>query len=202
MLPKMGRKIPAWTGVLGGRETYARTMAELLHQEHDDSHRAIKQLMRQTNACERTVKHWLSGQHGPDTVYFLRLVASSPVIRAFFLNLIEEYTTALVDQTILGRPLKASVTAGCSSATSARKTDPEGVPERDPVNVPDWAELNERQRWLLDRVAEGRCHAQQMAATWGVSLKTARRDIAALKEAGFICYVGSCRKGRYRRTSE
>ena len=83
MLPKKGRKLPLWTGVLAGRQIYAQTIAELLRKEHGDSHRAIKQLMRQTEASERTVKHWLSGQHGPDTVYFLRLVVSSPVIRAF-----------------------------------------------------------------------------------------------------------------------
>ncbi len=62
MLPKTGRKLPLWTGVLGGREVYARTIAELLRKEHGDSRRAIKQLMRQTDASERTVKHWLSGQ--------------------------------------------------------------------------------------------------------------------------------------------
>ena len=89
MLQKKGRRLPAWKSVLGGREVYARTIAELLRKEHGDSHRAIKQLMRQTDASERTVKHWLSGQHGPDTVYFLRLVVSSPVIRAFVLGLIE-----------------------------------------------------------------------------------------------------------------
>ena len=89
MLPKTGKRLPLWRGVLGGHGIYARTLAELLRKEHGDSHRAIKQLLRQTNASERTIKHWLSGQHGPDTVYFLRLVVSSPVIRAFFLGLIE-----------------------------------------------------------------------------------------------------------------
>ena len=64
----------------------------MLRKEHGDSRRAIKRVMRQTDASERTVKHWLSGQHGPDTVYFLRLVVSSPVIRAFFLGLIESPT--------------------------------------------------------------------------------------------------------------
>jgi len=42
---------------------------------------AIKLLMRQTHASERAVKHWLSGQNGPDSVFFLRLMVSSPVIR-------------------------------------------------------------------------------------------------------------------------
>jgi hypothetical protein len=86
MLPKTGRKLPLWTGVLGGRETYARTIAELLRKEHGDSRRAIKQLMRQTDASERTVKHWLSGQHGPDTciscVSWFRRRSSGPSFSA------------------------------------------------------------------------------------------------------------------------
>lgn len=207
MLPKTGRKLPLWTGVLGGREIYAQTIAELLRKEHGDSHRAIKQLMRQTEASERTVKHWLSGQHGPDTVYFLRLVVSSPVIRAFVLGLIEGPAatplTDPVDRISLARAREAYVAgeaAGGRPATGAQHNDPDRVPERDPINVPDRAELNERQRWFLDRVADGRCGANEIAAAWTVSLKTARRDIASLKAADLISYVGSRRKGRYRRT--
>ena len=209
MLPKTGRKLPLWTGVLGGREVYARTIAELLRKEHGDSRRAIKQLMRQTDASERTVKHWLSGQHGPDSVHFLRLVVSSPVIRAFVLGLVDGPAaiplTGPVDRISLARAREAYAAgeaAGGRSATGARKNVPERVPERDPINVPDRAELNERQRWFLDRVADGRCGANEIAAAWTVSLKTARRDIASLKAADLISYVGSRRKGRYRRTPE
>ena len=208
MLPKTGRKLPLWTGVLGGRDTYAQTIAELLRKEHGDSRRAIKQLMRQTDASERTVKHWLSAQHGPDTVYFLRLVVSSPVIRAFVLGLLEGPAaiplTGPVDRISLARAREAYAAgeaAGGRSATGAREYDPERVPERDPINVPDRAEINERQRWFLGRVVEGRCDAREIAAVWDVSLKTARRDIAALKAAGLICYFGSPRKGRYRKTT-
>lgn len=209
MLPKTGRKLPLWTGVLGGREVYARTIAELLRKEHGDSRRAIKQLMRQTDASERTVKHWLSGQHGPDSVYFLRLVVSSPVIRAFVLGLVDGPAaiplTGPVDRISLARAREAYAAgeaAGGRSATGARKNVPEHVPEHGPINVPDRAELNERQHWFLDRVAAGRSDARDIAAVWAVSLKTARRDIAALKVAGLICYVGSRRKGRYRRSSK
>jgi predicted DNA-binding transcriptional regulator YafY len=70
------------------------------------------------------------------------------------------------------------------------------------MNDPDRAELNERQYWFLARVADGdRCGASEIMALWQVSLKTARRDIAALKMANLICDVGSRRKGRYRRTT-
>jgi len=208
MLPKKGRKLPLWTGVLGGRAPYTKTIAALLHKEHGDSHRAIKQLMRQTDASERTVKHWLSAQHGPDTVYFLRLVVSSPVIRAFVLGLIESPTaiplTAPVDRFSLAAAREAYAAgeaAGGRPATAARKNDPERVPERDPINVPDPIELSDRQRWFLARVAEGsRSGAKEIVAIWQVSLKTARRDISALQKAQLLEYVGSRRKGRYRRT--
>ncbi|MFP1132614.1 DeoR family transcriptional regulator [Asticcacaulis sp. W401b] len=209
MLPKKGRKLPLWKGVLGGREIYARTIAELLRKEHGDSHRAIKQLMRQTDACERTVKHWLAGQHGPDTVYFLRLVVSSPVIRAFFLGLIESPLatplTEAVDRISLARAREAYASgeiAGGDAAAQGLKTDPNHVRKSDPKNVPDHFAFNKRQRWFLNRITEGRCNAKEIATAWTVSLKTARRDIAALKEAGLINYIGSRRKGRYRRIRE
>ena len=205
MLQKKGRRLPAWKSVLGGREVYARTIAELLRKEHGDSHRAIKQLMRQTDASERTVKHWLSGQHGPDTVYFLRLVVSSPVIRAFVLGLIEGPASRRmpdpVDRYSLATAKDAYAAGEAALDPSNRQNDPEDDPDRDPINDPETVELNERQHWFLTRVAEGgRCGATEIMAMWKVILKTARRDIGGLQQANLLVYVGSRRKGRYRRT--
>ena len=209
MLQKKGRKLPPWKGVLATRQVYAQTMAELMRKEHGDSHRAIKQIMRQTHASERAVKHWLSGQYGPNTVYFLRLVVSSPVIRAFILGLIEGPVAAKlsgpVDRYALAATRAAYAAgeiAGGKPAAGHRRNDPIDGSDRDPMNDPDPIELNERQYWFLARVEEGsRCGASEIMALWQVSLKTARRDIATLKTANLICYVGSRRKGRYRRTT-
>lgn len=207
MLQKKGRKLQIWKGVLGGREVYAQTIAELLRKEHGDSHRAVKQLMRQTDASERTVKHWLSAQHGPDTVYFLRLVVSSPVIRAFVLGLVEGPASRQaqdpVDRYSLATAKDAYVTGEAALSPSNqghRKNDPKDGPDHDPINDPDAVELNERQHWFLARVAEGgRYGAAEIMAMWKVSLKTARRDIRVLQLAELLVYVGSRRKGRYRR---
>ena len=209
MLPKKGRKLPAWKGVLSGREAYAQTIAELLRKEHGQSHRAIKHLMRQTHASERTVKHWLSGQHGPDTLFFLRLLVSSPVIRAFILGLIEGPTAKNLDYSADRLSLaaaRAAYVAGEAAAdvagASRQPNDPTSDPDRDPIHDPEPAELNERQHWFLARVEEsGRCGANEIVSIWQVSLKTARRDIATLKSADLICYVGSRRKGRYRKNA-
>lgn len=205
MLQKKGRKIPAWQGALSGRETYARTMAELLSREVGDSHSAVKRLMLQTDASERAVKHWLSAQHGPGTLYFLRLLVSSPVIRAFVLGLIEgpasRQISGRVDrfsQMIAKDAYLVGEAAAGASGRGYGKSDPKDDPDRDPINDPETVELNERQHWFLSRVAEGgRCGAAEIMAMWKVSLKTARRDIHGLQQAKLLVYIGSRRKGRY-----
>ena len=40
----------------------------------------------QTEASERSVKHWLAAEHGPDSVFF-----TSAVIRAFVLGAMERH---------------------------------------------------------------------------------------------------------------
>jgi len=64
-----------------------------------------------------------------------------------------------------------------------------------PVNVP----VNDRQEWFLEQLAAVRqARAADLAAHWGVSEKTAKRDIAYLKRRGLIEFVGSPKKGFYR----
>lgn len=213
MLPKKGRRLPPWTGVLAGRQAYALTIAGLLRKEHGESHRAIKQLMRKTDASERTVKHWFSGQHGPNSLYLLRLVMSSPAIGAFVLELMEgsaaKQPTHPIDQPLpseIRRSYVAERTFGGVRADGAWKNVPNNVPNNVPKNVPkdtgtnvsDLTELSERQKWFLAQVRDGaRVGAKEIALAWGITVKTARRDISALQHAQLIKYVGSRRKGLY-----
>ena len=202
MLPKKGRKLPKWKGAMAGREAYAETIAELLKREHGGTHRAVKQVMRLTDASERTVKHWLAAQHGPDTVFFLRLLANSPVIRAFVIGLIESSQGAGqdrqgADQFAARRSSKTPNTQ--LPRQDRRQNDRINDPKTDPINDPITEALNERQRWFLARVGAGeRCRAEDICAYWKVSPKTARRDIAALRSAGLVMYTGARRNGRYR----
>lgn len=201
MLPKKGRRLPKWKGALAGRKAYADIIAELLRREHGGTHRAVKQVMRLTDASERTVKHWLAAQHGPDTVFFLRLLASSPVIRAFVLGLIESSQAEGHDQQVTSHSPALGSTV-VPAARQPRQDWPENgrinVRETDPLNDPITNGLNERQRWFLDRVGAGyRSRADDLAGYWEVSLKTARRDIAGLCLAGHIRFAGARRNGKY-----
>ncbi|MGB2929916.1 MAG: DeoR family transcriptional regulator, partial [Desulfobacterales bacterium] len=63
------------------------------------------------------------------------------------------------------------------------------------ANVP----VNDRQQWFLEQLAAGRqARASDLAAHWGVSEKTAKRDIAYLKGRELIEFIGSPKKGSYR----
>jgi len=113
----------------------AQTIADLLRKEHGDTHRAIKQLMRQTNASERTVKHWLSAQHAPDTLFFLRLMVSSPVIRAFVLGLIEGPASNPLSSAN-DRAFRAAAREAYAAGEAAFNALTKDVRESDPENWP------------------------------------------------------------------
>lgn len=204
-LQNKGKKSRQWSGALEGRRAYAHTVAELLLKEHGGSQHTVKRLMRQTHASERTVKHWMSGQHGPDAVFFLRLMVSSPILRAFFLGVIEsvsaEQLDAVVDRDMLSEVRRAYARGEHTTSVPDLRNDPLNDPDSDPLDDPDSDVLNDRQLWFLSQISNGRqCCANDLVEVWRISLKTARRDIASLKVAGMIKYVGSRRKGRYRRT--
>lgn len=189
-----------WKGALTGREAYAETIAELLRREHGNSHGAVKTIMKLTDASERTVKHWMSAQHGPETIFFLRLITNSSVIRAFVMDLIE----GSQDPAIASRASEfpAMSVSGTPHPPGSRQERPPDDRINDPANVPIIDPitdgLNERQRWFLARVDAGnRCRADDLSTHWSVSLKTARRDIAGLCSAGTVRYVGARKNGRY-----
>jgi len=63
-----------------------------------------------------------------------------------------------------------------------------------PVNVP----VNKRQQWFLNQLGAGkRVKSIDLAHHWNVTEKTAKRDIADLKNQGMIEFVGSPKTGVY-----
>jgi predicted HTH transcriptional regulator len=81
------------------------------------------------------------------------------------------------------------------SATQAQGGVPVNVPANVPVNVP----VNERQQWFLDQLRQCvKCGPADIAAEWGVVLKTAKRDTADLQKKGLIIFVGPPKTGTYK----
>jgi hypothetical protein len=55
-------------------------IAMALHEELDDTHRAIKMAMRWTGASERTVNYWFSGERGPSGDHLIALARHSDAV--------------------------------------------------------------------------------------------------------------------------
>jgi ATP-dependent DNA helicase RecG len=90
------------------------------------------------------------------------------------------------------------------AVSGAGATDvPANVPASVPANVPAGTELSERQQWFMEQVAKGApVRPKHLADKFGVSEKTAKRDIGALTEFGIVEFVGPTKTGRYRATDK
>ena len=66
------------------------------------------------------------------------------------------------------------------------------------VNVGATPDLNKRQAWFLSRIeAEERTRPADIARQFGVTTRTAERDVASLSAAGLVEFEGPAKTGRY-----
>ena len=202
MLPKKGKMLHLWVGVTKSPKDYAELIAEALKMEHGDTHRSIKTIMRWTEASERSVKNWLSGESGPSGYFLMRLFVKSAAVRALVLELIVE-----TGHPALALPVASTIEPSADNwpvakdRSAAVNGDIYGDIYGDmdvTINRPEPTSLNPRQEWFLERVARNeKCTAEDIASQWEVALRTAKRDIGLLRDSGRISFAGSRRLGRY-----
>ncbi|RTQ47504.1 hypothetical protein EJV47_18970 [Hymenobacter gummosus] len=66
------------------------------------------------------------------------------------------------------------------------------------ANVTENFSANERQQWFMQQIARGvNVRPNALSERFGVTERTAKRDIAALQDAEKIVFVGSTKTGRY-----
>lgn len=202
MLPKKGKMLHLWVGVSKSPKDYAELIAKALKAEHGDTHRSVKTIMNWTDASERSVKNWLSGESGPSGYFLLRLFVKSAAIRALVLELVADANTQP-----LASPVAARIDPGAYNRpvteveTDADYGDIIGDIYGDidvTINRSEPPLLNPRQEWFLERVAQDeKCTAEDIARHWEVTLRTAKRDIGLLRDGGRVIFSGSRRRGRY-----
>ena len=228
MFPKKGNVFPRRGGRDKSPAEYANVVAAALRSELGDTHRAVKIVRRWTGASERTVKNWLAGAKGPSGGYLLLLInKSNAVLQALLVAAGRAAVLAVNGVSALAEGndgaserIRAMGTRRRKGSASAFDQDgyhppdhgddpenvPKNVPDDDPINDPindpenavDILGLNDRQRWILHRLAQRRrIGPAEVRWRFGVSEKTAKRDIAGLKMRGLIRFVGSLRKGIY-----
>lgn len=76
---------------------------------------------------------------------------------------------------------------------------PVNEPVSEPVNEPVNELVNERQHWFMAQLQRGgQVKAEDIVSQWKVSLATAKRDIASLREKELVEFVGATKTGSYR----
>jgi hypothetical protein len=225
MFPKKGNSFPGGNDRENDRQNYSGMVATALRSELGNSHRATKTVMRWTGASERTVKHWFTARHGPGGRYLIVLMRESDAVFEAILTAAgrrDAFVAArvlaahgsmvevigLVKREGLVSPEtgamgtdRAAGSVGIDANDRKNDRNDDRNDDRNPVSAgrPPERDLSPRQRWYLEGLAAGEeMRAADLRRRWGVSDKTARRDVAALKERGMIEFVGPSRTGRYR----
>jgi len=198
MLPKKGRMLHPWNGLARSAKDYGKLIADALRQEHGNTHRTVKTIMGWTGASERSVKNWLAGEFGPSGYFLMRLCVKSPAVRGLVMELLAECDASralqagAASESLPGAKVQ-SPAAGSDHANGDIYSDIDVT-----INSLAPAPVNRRQEWFLGRVALGeRCTAEDIANHWQVALRTAKRDIALLRDNGRVRFEGSQRLGRY-----
>ncbi|HOO81390.1 MAG TPA: DeoR family transcriptional regulator [Alphaproteobacteria bacterium] len=164
----------------------AEIIAGALRSDFGDLYSSVKEIDRATGIKFNTVKKWYEASTVPSLRHFLLLLECSSSLREFVLCYL--FGEDILDDLAL-----------ISSVDQSRPVF-ENNTDFEPKNVTinDTIRLNERQKWFLLLLQnERKAAAKNIVEKWGVSFRTARRDIQGLKEDGRIEYCGSNKSGRY-----
>ncbi len=181
---------------------YAEVIRVALKSELGSDPQSVQIVSNWTGATERTVNNWLNGVTGPSGLYLIRLLRKSDAVLETVLSLaarnemLERYyeTRRERSSTPIGQNVGFPPKTGRKHAGVDPDRDPDD-PEID-LNVTDL--VGPRQIWFLQELRrKPKATAKDICQFFGVSQKTAKRDVAALKQLGIIGYEGSHRKGRY-----
>lgn len=172
----------------------AQIIATLLRRDFGKYNSAVKQIGLLTHANLKAIKNWYAGRNAPSAAHLLLLARLSPGILQFVLeqvggeDLWAGFTLTSIPQNTKSREIKIPRKSAESAASN--------VPRNVPIKT-----LNERQRWFLDELTKNKnVTSNHIAEQFQVAKKTAKRDIANLKETGVIEFIGARKQGRYRIT--
>ncbi len=178
---------------------YAGALGAALRSEFAERRHAAKILGRWTGAHERTIKTWLAGTACPNGDHLIALVAHSDAVL--------ETVLAASRRTDLLQAFNAlrRVTGRRASARMGGSHGPDDGP--DDVTVGGTGRLGlskelptaARQRWFIRELSMGEDpDVRSLVRRFAVSARTAKRDVAAMKAAGIIRFLGTPRGGVYR----
>lgn len=170
-------------------------ITKILRKKFRNNSSAVKVICRDTGTALRAARNWYDGENSPSLLHFVLLARNYPELVDLFLDLCQSRSE--------------------KSPASGTEQQPEGTqdPGISKLRLPKMATgnvgnnvgnqdgigaCNSRQLWFMLRLQEGAtATAEALADCWRVSVRTAERDITALRQRGLITYHGSKRAGHY-----
>ncbi len=181
--PQMGNILPNKTAASMDREIAARVNV-ILRREYQDMSSSLKEIGRATGIASHTIKRWYEGRNAPSAGHLIILALHFPAVLKMILDLSGyEYLACHVDQ-----PGNVSVPQDAAENNGTLNDTINSEPPN----------LNERQLWFLEGLRAGQAlTADDICRQWSAFLRTARRDIADLKDRGLIRFEGAKKTGYY-----
>lgn len=172
------------------REDLINLVQYSLHKDFGNSPHTVKKIGSLTGANLRSVKNWYDGVKPPSPLHFFKLLSCSITLQKHVLIYL------FGEQFWDDYKLISGVDVHNLRGDDGAKNDTIYSAKSDPINVP--IKLNKRQKWFLLQLQTGhKRSADHIASQFNISLKTAKRDIADLKEKGKIRFHGSRKTGYY-----
>ena len=167
----------------------AGLVAGILRNGHQQTDAAVKRIARATGANTETVKKWYTGQNAPSAANLMTLMRTYPQMN----EAIQKWATPLPSYD--GRDRNPSLSDTGIQAPGYRDNS---VTINLQVRASNMGNLNLRQLWFMSELHQGAAlRASDIATMWGVTDRTAKRDIAELTTLGLITFHGAKKKGFY-----
>ena len=186
---KMDPLFPGYSEEISN-EKLIEIVAFCLRKDFGGHGSTVKTIGQITGANLRTIKNWYDGLKAPSSVHFIELVKASPTLQKWLLAYLfgEGFWE---DYRLISTAVREDNTGEKFLSRDAKNSENDV-----PINVP--INLNERQKWFLLKLKDGRnVTAEDVARQFEVNVKTAKRDIADLKKKGKIEFHGSRKTGHY-----
>jgi hypothetical protein len=183
------------------RFNYAELISIALNSEVGRDPNRVKLIANWTGADERTVLNWLTGISGPKGEYLVYLLRKSDAVYETIMSLaqrqdaLEHHFSKQTHNHHIIYPSSSKEKVGERAFSDPNV--PNGVPDV-PIDDPEFDDMHLRHNWFLQCLRrKPKAGSRDIKEFFGVSLKTAKRDIASLKAENKIIFKGNKRKGRY-----
>jgi hypothetical protein len=192
-------KIREISEVFSQEKLLLQQLLAALYREHEGRSSVAKHIARTTNISVATIHHWMRHAYLPKTADLLKLMTFYPEVLRVILEHVgaSELWAAASHENLPQRMHNRQLE---KPAPQPLRGDIPAIPHVIPCakNAAGDTKWNRRQEWFLREVASRcDCQSKDIEGHWGVTLRTAKRDIAGLVATNAIRFLKRGRGGYY-----